>query len=178
MGTHYDGASDASDLNVPSKGVRKRGDKWVAEIRSRRLRRGQHPARKWLGTFDSAAKATEAYLRAEKKIRPSVSNSRPVTVRSGASSQRLFPSYSAHPEEKRLFVEPIPKWYRKTGVCIGRASGRSKRRPVFRDRLYSAQEKFQEEAKLTHGDAPDTERKRTKIRAMMKSSAIFFFIRF
>ncbi|KAL2621307.1 hypothetical protein R1flu_001512 [Riccia fluitans] len=174
MGTHYDEASDASDLNVPSKGVRKRGDKWVAEIRSRRLRRGQHPARKWLGTFDSAAKATEAYLRAEKKIRPSVSNSRPVTVRRGAiaSSQRLFPKYSAHPEEKRLFVEPIPKWYRKTGVCVGRSSGRSKRRPVFRDRLNSAKENFQEEAKLTQGDAPDTERKRTKIRVIMKSSAI------
>ncbi|KAL3692302.1 hypothetical protein R1sor_005953 [Riccia sorocarpa] len=67
---------------VPSKGVRKRGDKWVAEIRNRRLKRGRHPGRKWLGTFSSAAEAREAYLLAVRKIKQPLKTSKSARARS------------------------------------------------------------------------------------------------
>ncbi|KAL2621305.1 hypothetical protein R1flu_001510 [Riccia fluitans] len=120
--------TDAAEM--PSKGVRKRGDKWVAEIRNRRLKRGRHPGRKWLGTFSSAAEAREAYLQAAGKIiQPQKSLKSRATVRSpqvdDSSSSRNFssslfiPSGGRERNESEHNAPPSSKRSQRTGVKSG-----------------------------------------------------------
>ncbi|KAL2621308.1 hypothetical protein R1flu_001513 [Riccia fluitans] len=121
---------DAANLEVPSKGVRRRGDKWVAEIRNRRLKRGRHPGRKWLGTFSSAAEAREAYLHAVKKIKQPQITSRSSRVRrpqaddvscSCRLSSSLFTRArsGARKRQESEDKEPHSRRSQRTGVQIG-----------------------------------------------------------